>query len=310
MTETRDTGHGSTMAWLALAGAIVVMGGQFAVAKRGLAAGLTAYDIVALRFIGASVVAFAVLAHLGVRRLGGVGWGHATVLALVAGSPYALLMYVALEFAPAAHGAMLVPGVGLIVATVIGAAWVGERHSRARYLGIGVVLVGLVTLGVGGVTGPGATALGDVLLVVVGVAWGTFTLLMQRWRLDALATTAALSVVSLVYLPVYGLALEPRIAAAPLRELLVQAGYQGVLQTVFAFGGYAFAVRRLGAGTAAIASAAIPVVGTLIAIPVAGEWPSPSTWAGLVGVCAGIAVANAGGARGSAGGAAVSAVSP
>ena len=34
-------------------------------------------------------------------------------------------------------------------------------------------------------------------------------------------------------------------------------------------------------------------LGTLIAIPVAGEWPSSNTWAGLAIVAAGIAFANA-----------------
>src|SRR5437899_1518032 len=105
------------------------MGGQFAVARRGLAAGLTAHDIVALRFVGSALPAVGILLRSGISRLGGVGWGRGALLALVAGSPYAFLMYQALGFAPAAHGAMLVPGIGLIVATVIGAAWVGERHA-------------------------------------------------------------------------------------------------------------------------------------------------------------------------------------
>jgi len=273
------------------------MGGQFAVAKRGLAAGLTAYDIVALRFAGASVVAVLVLRRRGVRRLGGVGWGRGSVLAFIAGSPYALQLYLALQFAPAAHGAMLVPGIGLVVATVMGSRWVGERHGTGRYVGVGIVLLGLTVLSVGGAAAPGATSFGDVLLAVVGVEWGLFTLLVGRWQLDALAATAALSVVSLVYLPVYVLALQPHVTEVPVRHVLLQVGYQGVLQTSLAFAGYAFAVRRLGAGTAAIASAAIPVAGTLLAIPVAGEWPSPGTWVGLVAVCGGIAVANAWGGR-------------
>jgi drug/metabolite transporter (DMT)-like permease len=281
------------MAWLVLAGAFLVMGGQFAVAKRGLAAGLTPYDIVALRFVGAALPALAVLLWRGVAGLGGVGYGRASVLALIAGSPYALLMYLALQFAPAAHGAMLIPGMGIVVTAVIGSAWVGERHGAGRRVGIGIVLLGLAVLTGGGIAASRSTAVGDLLLTVAGIEWGLFTLLVRRWRLEALAATAALSLLSLVYLPVYGLVLDPRVSRVPVPDLLLQAGYQGMLQTVFAFAGYAFAVRRLGAGTAAIASAAIPVVGTLIAIPVAGEWPSASTWTGLLAVCVGITVANA-----------------
>jgi len=274
------------------------MGGQFAVGKLGFRAGLTPYDIVALRFLGAAVVAVPVVLGRGAASLAGVGWMRGVALALIAGSPYALLMYAALKFAPAAHGAMLVPGVGLVVATVIGAAWVGERHGALRYVGAAVVLTGLGILGSGGIATPGTTWLGDAIFAVVGVAWGLFTLLIRRWRLDAVAAVAALSVLSLTYLPLYALALDPRVLAVPLSASLLQAGYQGLLQTIVAFAGYAFAVRRLGAGTASVATAAVPVFGVLLAIPIAGEWPAWTTWAGLAVVCAGIAVANLPGAAG------------
>lgn len=292
MGRTDDSRQRSASAWLALGGAILVMGGQFAVAKRGFAAGLTAYDLVALRVAGASVPATVILLWRGVSRLGGVGWRRGAVLALIAGCPYALLMYVALQFAPAAHGAMLIPGLGIVVATVLGATWVGERHGPRRYVGVAIVLVGLSALGVGGAAANRWVGVGDLLLAVAGITWGLFTLLLRHWQLDALAATSALSLLSLWYLPVYLLALDPRIVTAPLTDVLLQAGYQGILQTICAFAAYALAVRRLGAGTAALATAAIPLVGTLVAIPVAGEWPSPATWAALVAVGVGIAVGN------------------
>lgn len=288
--------RGAALAWAILLAAMVMMGGQFAVGKLGFAAGLTPYDIVALRFVGAAVVALPVVLRRGVWSLAGVGWGRGAVLMLIAGSPYALLMYTALRFAPAAHGAMLVPGVGLIVATMIGAAWVGERHRPARYVGACVVLAGLAMLGAGGASAPQATWLGDALFTVVGVAWGLFTLLIRRWQLDAVAGVSALSVLSLTYLPVYALVLEPRVLEVAVSASVLQLAYQGVLQTSVAFAGYAFAVRRLGAGTASVATAAVPVFGTLLAIPLVGEWPLPSAWAGLATVCAGIAVANLPGA--------------
>jgi drug/metabolite transporter (DMT)-like permease len=279
-------------AWMALAAALLVMGGQFAVAKRGLAAGLGSYDIVALRFAGAALPALAVLLWRHGERVRALGWLRAVVLTALAGSPYALLIYVGLDRAPAAHGAMLVPGLGIVVATLVGAGWVGEHHTRWRQAGVALVVGGLIILGVGGAATSWSTAVGDGLLATAGIAWGLFTLLVRRWHLDALVATAAFSLLSLVYLPIYVLALEPRVLEAPVLELLLQAGYQGVLQTSFAFAGFAYAVRRLGAGTASIGTAIIPVIGTFIAIPVAGEWPSASGWVGLAAVCAGIAVAN------------------
>jgi drug/metabolite transporter (DMT)-like permease len=295
MRTGKGAGRRSAEAWLALAGAFLVMAGQFAVAKRGLSAGLTAYDIAALRFVGAALPAALILMRRGGAGLGGVGYGRGALLALIAGSPYAVLMYVALGLAPAAHAAMLIPGLGIVVATVFGAAWVGERHGRGRYAGILIVLTGLAVLGAGGAYSSPLTGLGDLLLVIGGVEWGLFTLLVRRWQLDALTATAALALLSLVYLPVYLLILHPRVFAVPLRDVLLQVGYQGVLLTVCAFAAYAFAVGRLGAGTAAIAAAAIPVLGTVLAIALIAESPSTATWIGLVTVCLGIVVANTSG---------------
>jgi drug/metabolite transporter (DMT)-like permease len=298
MRKVDETRQLSAVAWSALAVACLVMAGQYAVAKRGLSIGLNAYDIVALRFVGAAIPATAILAWRGARDLGGVGYGRGAFLALIAGSPYALLMYVALRFAPAAHGAMLIPGVGIVVTTVIGAAWVGERHGRGRYVGIVIVLIGLSVLGTGAAYSSPLTGVGDLLLVAGGMEWGLFTLAVRRWQLNALATAAAVSLLSLVYLPVYLLVLDRGVFTVPRAELLLQAGYHGVLVTMLAFAAYAFAVRRLGAGTAAIATAAIPVLGTVLAIVLLRESPSLPTWIGLTAVCLGIAVANASGMGG------------
>jgi drug/metabolite transporter (DMT)-like permease len=142
------------------------------------------------------------------------------------------------------------------------------------------------------------TGVGDLLLVVGGIEWGLFTLVVRRWQLDALATAAAVFLLSLVYLPVYLLVLHRWVFAVPLAELLLQADYHGALLTVLAFAAYAFAIRRLGARTAAIATAAIPVLGTVLAIVLVRELPSLTTWIGLGAVCLGIAVANASGRGG------------
>ena len=283
-------------AWLALAAAFLVMGGQFAVAKRGLQAGLTSWDIVALRFAGAALPGLVILWWRGGIRGSGLGWRRAIVVTILAGSPYALLIYVGLALAPSVHAAMLVPGFGIVVATLLGAAWVGERHTRTRYAGAVTVVFGLVILGGGAAASSSRTLAGDVLLAAAGILWGLFTLVIRRWRLEALAATAAFSVLSLTYLPPYVLWLKPHVLEVPISEALLQAAYQGILQTSFAFAGFAFAVRRLGAGTASIGTAIIPVIGAFIAIPVAGEWPSVSGAVGLGVVCVGMVIANIPGA--------------
>jgi drug/metabolite transporter (DMT)-like permease len=55
---------------------------------------------------------------------------------------------------------------------------------------------------------------------------------------------------------------------------------------------YGFAVRRLGAARAAAFAALTPALTALLAVPMLGEWPEPVTWAGIVAVSLGVALAN------------------
>jgi drug/metabolite transporter (DMT)-like permease len=281
--------------WLVLSAVFAVMGGQFAVGKLGLAAGLTAYDLVALRYVFAAVALAPVLFTRGWRGAAGVGWGRALLLAVIAGSPYSLLMFGALNYVPSAHGAMIVPGITVVVSTVLGALWLGERHPLKRYVGAALVLVGIVLTGahsLHGHAGPPNAWLGDLMFLAAGLAWALFTLLVKRWKLDPLAATAALSLASLLYLPVYFAFLEPRILQVAFSAVLVQGVYQGLLQSVFAMVGYAYAVKKLGASAVAVGIATVPVIGTLIGMSVTGELPAALTWAGLAVVSLGILVAN------------------
>jgi len=281
-------------AWLALAASFVIMGGQFAVGKLGLQAGMSTYDLVALRFIFAAAALAPVLCMGGwqsIRSAAGIGWGRALLLALIAGSPYSWLMFGALNYVPAAHGAMIVPSTTLVMGTVLGALWLGERHPPRRYVGAVFVLLGVLLIGAHSI-GTASGGLGDAMFLTAGLCWGSYTLLVRRWKLDPLAATAALSVASLLYLPLYFLALEPRLAQVAWGDILLQGLYQGIAQSVLAMIGYAYAVKKLGSAPVSVGIATVPVIGTLIGIVLIGESPAVLTWAGLAVVSVGMLVAN------------------
>ena len=175
-------------AWLALAASFVIMGGQFAVGKLGLQAGMSAYDLVALRFIFAAAALAPVLCMggwQGIKSAAGIGWGRALLLALIAGSPYSWLMFGALNYVPAAHGAMIVPSTTLVMGTVLGALWLGERHPPRRYVGAVFVLLGVLLIGAHSI-GTASGGLGDAMFLTAGLCWGSYTLLcgaggLIRW---------------------------------------------------------------------------------------------------------------------------------
>jgi drug/metabolite transporter (DMT)-like permease len=212
------------------------------------------------------------------------------------GFPLSMLMLGGLSLAPAAHGATIAPG----TVTVIGAvgSWLMFREplGRSRIAGLGVVLVGLACIGWAGTrAGDPAIWRGDLLFFATGLIWGGYPLLLQRWRLDALGTTAVVSVLSLAYLPIYGWWLAPAERQADWGTIALHAFNQGVLNSVVGLWLWAKGVTLLGAGPAGRFPPLIPVVGTLTAIPLLGEWPGPAQTIGVALIVGGLVwVARAG----------------
>jgi drug/metabolite transporter (DMT)-like permease len=132
---------------------------------------------------------------------------------------------------------------------------------------------------------------GDLLFVVAGSLWGLYPLMLQRWRVGPMVGTAVVSVLSLAYLPIYALFMEPQILSADPGLVLFHAVLQGVLNIVLALWLWGTAVRVLGAATAQRFPPLIPVVGTLSAIPILGEWPGPLQSVGVGLIVSGLMLA-------------------
>jgi drug/metabolite transporter (DMT)-like permease len=286
---------------LAHFGVLHVCNGQFAVAKIGVRVGLLPYDIVALRFGFAALILVPWLLikrfnAKGLAQAAGVGWARAWVLALIAGSPYAYLIFLGSQLAPAAHGAMILPAMTLLVGLGLGAWWLGEPVGARRAVGAVALLCGLVLLGAHGLAGQGGSTstswAGDGVLLLAGLCWGLYTVLVKRWSLVPIAAAAVLTLISLLYLPIYGLFLSPRLAQVPFTQVLLQGVFHGFFQSVGVMVGYSYAVRQLGAGRVAMGIAVVPAIGVLTGIPLVGEWPVFTTWLGLAAICAGLMVAN------------------
>lgn len=281
-----------TLAVAGLVAAFCIFGGQFPVGKLGWQAGLDEHDLTALRFGTAGLLLLPLLARAGLADFGGIGWGRGALLGLLAGTPYGLMMLGALQYSPAAHGAMLNPGVAIVLTTAAAALLWGERPAPLRLAGVALVLAGLALIGWHSMSAlAGASWRGDLLFAVAGICWGVFGLLSARWRLDPLRAAAAIAVMSLPWSLGHLWLDAAHLAATPLSALLVQALYHGALLSVLAMALYGHAIRTLGAPTAALGNAIAPVAGTLSAIALVGEWPAPAQWAGLAAICAGLVVA-------------------
>ncbi len=247
-------------------------GGQAVVARIGVTGGYSPLDLVALRYLAAAAVlapfawrARAVLAGIGPRRL--------LALALTGGAGNALLMNWGLTMAPASHGGTIAPIMAAVSGVLLAIPLLGEWPTRGRILALGIIIAGVLLIGWDGIGGlhPGAWR-GDLILVAAGISWGSFTLLLRRWRIPALPGNAALCVVSAaLLLPPWLLTGFGAVPHLPWQGAAWQAFAQGVMTSAVATTLYARSAELLGATRASCLTVMVPVCAVVLAALVLAE---------------------------------------
>lgn len=274
--------------------AAVIWGGFLSVSGHGIAVGLQGTDLAFVRCASAGVILAPWLLLHSPLTLAGLGWPRGLTLTLLVGPLFIIVGASGYRFAPVAHGAVIQPGMLTLAGTALAALILGERPRPRNLVGIAILIGGLATI-----AGPGLVSAslqawrGDLMFAAAGTMFAGFTVLLRRWRLDALAATAVVSVVSAaLYTPVYLLSVGMgRLTSAPAAILLEQVLVQGILSGILALFAFGRAVTLLGAGPAALFPALTPVVAVLIGIALVGEVPTWSQGAGLLLATVGLVTA-------------------
>jgi drug/metabolite transporter (DMT)-like permease len=217
----------------------------------------------------------------------------ALFLACGAGAPYVLLTAGGLEFAPGGHMGVMTPSCMLLCSTLGSRLILKEPLTGGRIAGALAITAGLVALGWDGLQNHGElTWLGDAMFVLGGLFWASYTIGLRVWRVEPVHATAIVGVLSMVlYLPGYAWLAGAELAAAPWREIVIQAVFQGVLSAIVALLLYTRAVAILGAARGAVFAALVPAFSLLLAVPMLHETPSEPQLVGVVFVTAGMVFA-------------------
>lgn len=272
---------------LACALALIVVWAGFILAGRLSAKqALTAWDATALRHGGSLLFILPLIAIRGLPRL---GLRRGVALVGTAGFGFPLLAYCGFAFAPAAHGAVMMPGTLAFQTAALAAVVLREPWTRRRALALAVVAGGIVLLASDTLRDhPGAWR-GDLLFLLASLHWAVFTVLLRRWRVPALDATVTVAFWPAVFfLPVWFLALPTNLPAVPWGAIAFQFAWQGGMAVIVAGFLFARAVVALGPGPTTTITAVVPALAAL------GAWPlldEPLGAAGLVGVglvCAGM----------------------
>jgi len=245
---------------------------------------LTAFDIAFLRFLFSGLVALPLAVWRGRALREGLGGaralGRGATLAGVAGVGYCALAYSGFFFAPAAHAAVLMPGSLPLWTALFAMVLLRERLTPARVAGLLLIVAG--DLAVGGSSllqafDGGSTWKGDTLFLCAGMAWALYGVLCRRWRVGAVDATLAIALGCLCSaVPLYALAvaagtISSGLAAAPWREIVFQAVYQGGLSMFVAGLAFTQVVATFGPVRSTMMTALVPALAALSAVPVLGE---------------------------------------
>lgn len=273
--------------YLAAAGTVAIWTGFILISRLGGKSGLTPYDIMALRMATAAIL---LLPFAG--SLPGGSWGDRRlwILAALGGVIYGVLVYAGFKQAPAAHGAILLPGLQAFLIAVVVFFFTGQTPPRARLFGLAGIGIGVACAAWPLLQGQWSPALltGDGLIFASSVVWAVYSVLARRWSFNPWLLTRFVALASaLVYLPVYLLWLPKHLDAVPVSTLIIQGLYQGIGPTIVAMLLFLKAVAYLGAERTGAIIALVPVIAGLAAAPLLNEPVSGWLLAGLLSVSLG-----------------------
>jgi drug/metabolite transporter (DMT)-like permease len=278
------------LAVLGMLGCVLIYGSNFAISRHAVLNGLSTDDLVMLRFLTAGLILLPIfLRRGGFTDCAGIGWGRGLAITLMSGLPMTMLMIGGLALAPAAHGATITPGTVLVIGSVASVVLLGTKVSLRLVMGICIALAGLACIGLSsGAAGGPEVLKGDLMFLATGLLWGLYPTMIQRWRVDGLQATAILAVISLILFAPWYVWSGGAFWTKPWLIVLIHAVNQGILNVVVGLWLWGWAANVIGAGAAGRFPALIPVVGTLSAIPLLGEWPVALQLVGMALVVAGL----------------------
>jgi drug/metabolite transporter (DMT)-like permease len=260
------------------------------ISRMGTNSALTPLDLAALRFGVAGFVTLPLF--IGVLRRSDLQQIlRFCVVAFFGSLGYALAAYTGFSFAPVAHGGVLING-GIPFATTL-IAWIFLKHvpHGRNLLALLIALAGIILISIASFTQAEAGSrqwIGDLAFFYAAISWATAGLLMRKWHMKPIDTTAMMVGLSaVVYLPVYVLFLPKALHLVSTEALLLQGIYQGVIAATMSGIFYNYANHTIGPHKASLMLALTPGVSAILAVPLLGETLTAVTIAGVVLVTAG-----------------------
>lgn len=250
--------------------------------------GLTVYDLAAMRYGLASLVALPLCLYYKPWR--GLRLSQIAILSFILGPVYILIVFSGFLYAPAAHGGIFMNGVLPLISILFGIFLFRKLPGVQQILGAALILVSSVVLAWDtSVTRFQTAWIGDLMFVVGALFFSTYVILSERWQLRPMQIIFCGTVVNAaLYLPVWVLWLPSGLAEAPMGPLLLQSVYQGFVPNLIGLLFVAHASRTIGNANTSSILAAVPGGGAFLGLLILGESLSLTSVLALVILTAGL----------------------
>lgn len=253
--------------------ALTILSGSLVMLRLGVTTSLSAYDLAALRFGTAALLLLGIVWRRGwaLTKLG--VWG-VVALVLCQGAPYILVLSFGLKFAPSVDAGAINPGLMAVYVAIFAWVYLNEPMSKQKAMGICAVLLGTVLFS--DVFSIREASKGHLIFAITGCMWASYAILVRKAGLQALHATAIVAVGSaLFYLPLYFAMFGGQLLQAPVKDIAVQAVYQGILTSGVALYAFTKSTEYLGASSGAAMTALIPLTTMIIGAVFLGEAGGP-----------------------------------
>ena len=270
---------------------VLIWTGFIVTSRMGGKSPLTAYDMIMLRY---SVAAVAIFPLWLIHRPKLWAWRN-LVLCSTGLLGFTLLAFHGFHLTIASHAGILMQGFLPFSVSVMAYFLAGERPNRQRLMGLALIFIGVAAMAVDSFSGGdfATTALGDGFMLSASLCWALYTVLLRRWNMPPMDTAIAVTALAaIIYLPVYVLFLPKHLNVTPWQTLALHGFYQGFLVAVVQMIFYTRAVSLLGATRLAMITSCVPVLASLVAVPVLGEALTLPICIGLLFVVLGAWVGN------------------
>jgi drug/metabolite transporter (DMT)-like permease len=210
---------------------------------------------------------------------------------------YAMLAYSGFVYAPAGHASVLMPGSLPLWTALLAMAFLGERITLARAIGLALIVVGDLLVGgtslLHALDGSGVWR-GDVLFILAAMVWSAYSVLVRKWALHAVRATIAITMLALLtYVPVYTALLllqwvPGQVLVAPWRDVVFQMFFQGIGSVVVSGMTFTKMIQHFGPVRSTMITALVPGLSAISAVIFLGEPLGWNVLAGLTLVTLGI----------------------